>query len=434
MSSNYPKILIVGQYFNKTSGGGITMANLFEGWDKENIAVAAENIYNPNFDICNKYYQFGSLEFKRKFPFNLNRWGKKIKSGVLVEKKQTSSFATHHYKKSKLKNLYVSFLDFAGLSHYKRRYRISTGLLNWIKEYSPDIIYSQLSNIELISMVSDLHEKLQIPVAIHIMDDWPLTISKKGILQSYWHNVIDKKFRKLLSKASVLMSISEAMSKEYYSRYGYNFFPFHNPIDLKFWGSASKENYEAKDPFIILYAGRIGLGIQNSFFDIAEAIKNLNAKKLKIKLHIQSTSSSPVLNKLAKFDFVQLNKAVPYNELPEIFVKADLLLMPNDFDKMSNSFLQFSMPTKASEYMASGTPILVYSSNETAVAIHALKYHWAYVVTEQNIKILEDAITQIYKNKELRIKLGNTAKEFAMNEYDSNLVREKFRKSFISAQ
>ena len=35
---NYPKVLIIGQYFHTESGGGITMTNLFKGWDKEKIA------------------------------------------------------------------------------------------------------------------------------------------------------------------------------------------------------------------------------------------------------------------------------------------------------------------------------------------------------------------------------------------------------------
>ena len=36
----YPKILIIGQPFNKNSGGGITMSNLFNGWPNESLAVA----------------------------------------------------------------------------------------------------------------------------------------------------------------------------------------------------------------------------------------------------------------------------------------------------------------------------------------------------------------------------------------------------------
>lgn len=429
----YPKVLIVGQYFEMVrSGGSVTMTNLFTGWDKEKLAVSAENIHNPNFAVCNKYYQLGSLEIKRRFPFNLNRWKKQIKSGIICEKEMSASSSfTNDIKKSGSKKIYLRLLYFTGLYHYKRRYKISNEFLSWVKEYSPDIIYSQLSSIELIGLVSDLRKTLGLPIAIHIMDDWPVTISKKGLFQSYWQKTIDKRFRRLLADSKVLLSISEAMSKEYMTRYGFNFIPFHNPIDIKHWGLSSKKNYELNDTFIILYAGRIGVGIQNCFFDIAEAISNLNLKGFKIEFHIHATNFNPVLDELAKFDFIKLNAAVSYSELPGIFSKSDLLLLPNDFDSKSISFLKYSMPTKASEYMVSGTPILLYSSIETAVTSHALRYNWAYVVSEKNKKKLESAISELYEKKELRIKLGNTAREYAINNYDGVIIREQFRKSFI---
>jgi hypothetical protein len=37
----FPKVLIFGQPFNNKHGGGITLSNLFSGWDKDKIAVAA---------------------------------------------------------------------------------------------------------------------------------------------------------------------------------------------------------------------------------------------------------------------------------------------------------------------------------------------------------------------------------------------------------
>lgn len=427
---NYPKILIVGQYFNTATGGGITMTNLFKEWNKDNIAVAAPDIHNPTLEVCNKYYQLGSFEMIRRFPFNLNRWDKHIKSGPInLSKISLTSSPNSSYKKSLLKKVYVRLLHFTGLYHYKSRYKISKEFLKWVKEYSPDIIYSQLSTIELIDFVAELNKILNVPVAIHIMDDWPLTISKKGIFQSYWKKRIDKKFRSLLKESTIFLSISEAMSKEYYNRYGYNFIPFHNPIDLNFWGVHSKSNYEFYECFKILYAGRIGPGIKNCFFDIAAAIKTLVSRGLQIEFHIQSTSDDPILNELVKYNFIKLNPPVAYNELPKVFASADLLLLPNDFESSSISFLRYSMPTKASEYMISGTPVLLYSSTETAVTKHALKYNWAYIVSEQNKQLLETAIEQLYSNKELRSKLGSLAREYAINNYNGVTIREQFKKT-----
>lgn len=436
MKKNYCKILIVGQYFNTNSGGGITMTNLFQGWNKDYIAVAAADINNPNFDICDKYYQLGHLENRKQFPFNLNKSRQHLRSGLLPVNKQPVptlplSVSALHSKKSTLKNLYVDFLNSTGLTHYKHRYKISKDFLKWVQEYSPDIIYSQLSSLDLILFIRDLHRKLQIPIAIHIMDDWPTTISQEGIFKSYWKKVIDREFRNLLPNAKVLMGISESMNKEYKKRYGYNFTPFHNPIDIKFWGASSKKNYELNGTFTILYAGRIGTGIQNCFFEVAEAIGNLISKGFKIELHIQATNFNEIFNDLAKFSFIKINDAVDYKELPMIFGAADLLLLPNDFETKSVSFLRYSMPTKASEYMISGTPILLYSSIETAVTKHAIKYNWAYVVSEKNAKKLESAILEIYKNQELRSKLSNIAREYAINNYDSTKIKTQFKNSFL---
>ena len=407
------------------------MSNLFEGWDKEKLAVAAENIHDPTFDVCDKYYQLGSAESKRRFPFNLNPWKERSRSGLLQKGEYANGVPGNNKGKSGLKSLYFRLLHFTGLYHYKRRYRLSRELLLWIKEFSPDIIYSQLSSIELIGLVKEIHKKLDVPIAIHIMDDWPLSISKSGLFKSYWRNAIDKQFRQLISKAKVLMSISEAMSNEYMSRYGYKFVPFHNPIDLEFWTRYSKRNYAIDDTFTILYAGRIGVGIENSFFDIAEAVGDLNAKGLKIRFHIQATNSNPVLDELSKFTFITINPTVPYSELPRVFSQADVLLLPNDFDRTSRAFLKYSMPTKASEYMISGTPILLYSSAETAVTSHALKYNWAYVVSEKKNEALKSAITELYERRDLRTALGNTARDYAINNYDGALIREQFRKAFI---
>lgn len=428
----YPRVLIIGEYFNLRSGGGITLTNLFYGWDKNNIAVVSREINNPDFSVCKKGYRLGYLENKRRFPFNLRLWGGKTGSQEVSELTNPQIISCEKKtKKSDLKSLYVEFLKWTNLINYKQELVISKELYQWISEFSPDIIYSQLSSLELIRFVGSLETKFNIPLALHIMDDWPLAIKKKGLLKNYWFKIIDKEFRMILSKASIRLSISEAMSEQYKSRYGYDFMPFHNPIDLQNWSQNSKMNYEVGVPFIILYAGRIGNGIQNCFLEIASAIDSLVKKGHHIEFHIQSTTNNAVLSKLIKFEFVKIRSTGNYNDLPAILSKADALVLPGDFDKNSISFLKYSMPTKASEYMITGTPILLYSSEEIAITKHALKYNWAYVVSEQNIEKLANAIFKLYSSKEQREKLGHTAIQFARSNFDSVVIREQFRNMFL---
>ena len=254
-----------------------------------------------------------------------------------------------------------------------------------------------------------------------------ITNKQRGVFRKYWYRIIDKELKNTFNKADVLLSISEAMSEEYLKRYGNRFLPFHNPIDVNNWTSGIKKDYTRNEKFIILYAGRIGTGLQNCLLSIAYAIKNQVDIGLKIEFHIQSRTDNPVLKELKKFDFVTIRNQVPYDMLPQIFSSADVLLLPNDFDEKSISFLKFSMPTKASEYMVSGTPILVFSSFETAVTKHALKYDWAYVVAEDSIEKIESAINTLYGDAALRRAIGSRAKEFAIKNFESEKIRENFK-------
>lgn len=431
MQFNFPKVLIIGTYFDLASGGGITMSNLFRGWDKNRIAVASSRISHPDYSVCNINYQFGFAEEKRRFPFYL--WQRKEKSGLIdTPIKSSSNSVKIAVSDSKKMKLYNDFLHFFGLYHYARKLQLSPEFTIWLKEFKPDIIYTQLSTLESIRFVSSLQSKFNIPVIVHIMDDWPSTISRKGILQTYWKNKIDKDFRSLIDKSKVLMSISDAMTDEYRIRYDKEFIPFHNPINVSYWSKQSKVNYNANVPFIILYSGRIGAGICNCFFDITKAIKELVDRGLNIEFQLQSTSNSFILKEISKYSFVKIKTPQPYDALPGLFASVDILLIPNDFDKKSIAFLKYSMPTKASEYMVTGTPILLYADEETAIVKHARRNKWGYIVSENNPSKLATAITELYENEDLRKELGQIARQYASENYCDIKVNKQFLKSFAN--
>ncbi|HVA98634.1 MAG TPA: group 1 glycosyl transferase, partial [Bacteroidia bacterium] len=109
----------------------------------------------------------------------------------------------------------------------------------------------------------------------------------------------------------------------------------------------------------------------------------------------------------------------------------DLLFLPLDFDNAGIIFSQFSMPTKVSEYMISGTPIFVFADKQTALAKYALKDNWAYVVSVNKKEALIKGLFELYSNSTLRKTLSEKAKEMAIQNEDADIVKENFRKSFI---
>jgi len=189
---SFPKVLIIGQSFNKKSGGGVTISNLFKGWPQDRLAVASNINLSADRDtsVCNTYYQLGYNNKLHPFPLNIIL--PKIHCGLLNTgtKMDSKEPAAAPFKSGKYKFIYqalTTLLHFFGLYNVFYKLKITPDFAAWVKAYQPDIIYTQLASLELVRFVDDLHGQTKVPVVIHIMDDWPLTINKPGLFYNYWH-------------------------------------------------------------------------------------------------------------------------------------------------------------------------------------------------------------------------------------------------------
>lgn len=436
-SKPHPKVLILDETFKSNTGGGITLSNLFKNWPKDCLANAldAKDVSEIHSDeICNNFYSIGSDEKKTIKIFSFLQ--KKYKSGPYIFQpiKSQSQESKNNNIRKKLVAIFFDILHFIGLYHTLYQYKLSKELKIWIQTFKPDYIYAQLSTRESIQFTQMLIDFTGAKLCIHMMDDWPITISKTGLLKKYWHDKIDGEFRELLEKSSVLMSISDGMSKTYSKRYGKKFIPFHNPINIEDWLPYAKKDLLVDQSDIkILYAGRIGLGTSSSLLSMASAIQELKNDGVSLTFQIQTTTKDNVIREeLSKFSCVNFNPEVNYSQLPLIFSNVDVLVLPIDFTKRGIQFLRYSMPTKVSEFMISGTPVLLYCDPEVSLFDHAKKYQWAHIVSESNKNILKKQIMELMTNLELRKRLSITAIAYASEKYSSINVRESFKNEFVN--
>jgi glycosyltransferase involved in cell wall biosynthesis len=431
MNKNFPKVLIIGETFNRFSGGGITLSNLFNSFPKKNIAVAANYlvINKSSNEICENLFRLGKENYKSKFPLNIIE--RKPSSGIIYTNDENDFFPKEKNIFIPLIKLFIKhFLSITSLNHFLRRYKITDAFIAWIKEFSPDIIYTQLgSEYAKMDFVKQIHEKLNIPIVVHIMDDW-ITTAPQGLLSFYWTKKFNNSFREVLSLSSLNLSISEGMSHEYESRYGHKFIPFHNPVDLKFWGRSMKSDYSINPQHVkIMYSGKIGLGKNHSIFEIAVAIEQINNENnYKIEYQIQSTNlTKKIIRKLERFKCVKINPVVEYSLLPKIYSSVDMLIIPMDFDSKGKKYLKYSMLTKASEFMISGTPIILYADDEMAMTKHAKNNKWAFIISYHSVNAIKEGILEFLNSENLRKEISKNAQQFCINHYDSNKIRQNFQ-------
>lgn len=428
----FKKVLIFGQPFNNFTGGGITLTNLFKGWPKEKIAVAymGHGLYNVTTDVCDTVYQLGIEEYKWVFPFSLIQ--RKFPSGLKKfdpDKKPAFNFIQTGLRYKIVNSIFYPFLRWTGIYHFLSKIHISKRFAGFLSEFKPELLYLQITTRDEIIFGIDLINYLKVPSVIHIMDDWPSTISRQGLFHKAIERRIDRELKALFNKVDLHLSISDAMSKAYSERYKKDFIAFHNPIETSSWLPFSKKDYSLKNGRVsVLYSGRIGMGITDSIYEVAAAVDRMNMNGMKIDLHIQTpTKDERILSQLKKYKSVIINPFAELSQLPGIFADSDILLLANDFSDHALDYLRLSMPTKASEYMVSGTPVLIYSPAETAVTRFFKDNECGCCVTKQDQQEIIDAFTYLINNESYRKQIGTRAVEIARSRFSADKVRTDFQ-------
>jgi glycosyltransferase involved in cell wall biosynthesis len=385
-------------------------------------------------EVCDTYYQLGKEEIRWRFPFCLIR--PKHKSGLIENLRTSTNSWQRNEPRGRLKassQLLNWFIKWLGLDHLLSEILISECLKSWLSEYKPELLYFQISNRESINFAKKLIEHLKIPSVIHMMDDWPSAIADKSICRSFWRLKINKELQDLLDVVDLHLSICDEMSSEYKRRYGHYFYAFHNTIDLEKWTPFTRQDLSLKEGTkVMLFSGRIGRGIELSLYELAAAIDLLNSEGIDLSLHIQSPRSDPaVLAKLKGYRTVTVIPPVEYNLLPKFYSQADILVIANDFNRDGIRFLKYSMPTKAPEYMISGTPVLVYASSETSLYKLFYDNKCGHCVAVQNTKIIADAIKLLLLNLNYRVELSRNAVAYANKNFGSKDVRIRFQSLLV---
>jgi len=425
---NLPKILILGQPFNRNTGGGVTLCNLFYGYDPERLAVACYYYLIDEAvvaDKCSNYYQLGDEEQVAMFPISLLR--KKHSSGQIDISKNQQKNVGHETSGSRKKivmNFVHPFLKKVGLFNLTYKTRPSKKFLKWVNAFSPDIIYAQGTSRSDIVFYNELMQVVDRPVVFHMMDDWLSSLSE-GLLGSYWRKKVGKEFSHLLSKIDRLVTVSELMQQEYKNRFGTDSEVFHNAVDLNFWGKNQKKSYELGPSVEVLYTGRVGLGINESLLQFANALKIVNSRSSrKMTLTIQSNEKPAWVD---SHDCVCFRQFVAYNDLPALLIKADFLLLPYDFSDDSLRFIRYSMPTKAPEYMITGVPIIAFSPADTALMKYLDRYKWGIPIVSERIEEIAAALLSVLDSEKTRQTVSENAIGTALNHHNVVKVSGAFR-------
>ncbi|HQJ64446.1 MAG TPA: glycosyltransferase [bacterium] len=409
----YPKTLILIVNFNPM-GSGITVRNLFYNWPKSKLANASLQVIEDR-TICDLYYTLHTSQFP--IVNRINNDDKEIASQIIDRNSVANGFK---------KKLLIGFKNFLEQKYIINKIKIDGNLIKWISSHKFDLLYAIPSTAKDIPFLIRLKKLTNLPLAVHIFDDW-VEHNRFGYFKIIFKPLLEHDFKKLLKIADLKIAICEDMKIAYEKRYKAQFYYFHNPAhDTANLSSIDKER--VPNSIEILFIGTIGEHNIDLFVALGHAIDVLQSEKIKIKLRFFGYISKPfILGVLDTINGLEINKPLDNHQIPEILANSDILLLPLSFSKSQKNYIQYSMPTKVSEYLASGVPILVMAPDKYALTNYAVKGQWAFVVSEINVNKLVTAIKELIFNDKLRAQIVSNAQNEFYSKHRIEGVSESFR-------
>lgn len=424
-SKNLPKVLFVTSHaFNHTTGGGVTFSNLFSGWPKDRLATAHNDPLPPETDVCENYFKLGSNELGKWGPFRLLQRASQIHDAT----RQTGAGETPQIHGGLLTG-FRSVLF--GTNEFPEKAALSPELEAWIDDFAPQVLYTILGSNGFMDLVELIRARFNLPLVVHIMDDWRTNSHAKGLLAPFRKKKMRRQLGHFMAVADHCMGISDAMCAAYGAEYIRPFKTFHNGIETNTGSTRPTPVKNPGEPFQIFYGGAVLPFAQlQSIIDVCEATACLNDQGMPVRFDIfcPPAMTDPHRKKLLTCDAVHLHPPLPRREdYLATLHNADLLLLPVNFSDETIKFIRYSMPTKVPEMMQSGVPVLVYGPTGVAQVDYACEHGWGYPVSERGVENVVIAIKKLMTEAPLRQQLTAKARQLAEDRHDIKTVRAQFR-------
>jgi len=270
-----------------------------------------------------------------------------------------------------------------------------------------DIVYVyQLSPITMVWPAIVVKKMAKIPLIIHVLDQWPVSITTGGVLKSSLPYKILTRWSKNVYNSADLITCSSKSFKDYFINElklnkdkGYIYLPSYAENHYK--NIKSKIN----NTFDLVFAGNIGPA--QSVETIIEAANILKDNKL-IKFHIigDGLSRKKCEEMANNYELSNVNfyGYHPVEDMPKYYAIADAFIIT----MVNNEVVNSTLPAKIQSYMVAGKPIIGAISGEVFNVINDAKC--GLCCESLDYKSLADLILKASTSKKLN--------EWAKNSYD----------------
>lgn len=279
--------------------------------------------------------------------------------------------------------------------------KLSPELRKFVQDFAPDVILAQGFDLGFTWLPIRIHEQFGVPITTIIVDDWEPHLYEGAPRIFGMRGIARRAFVHLLRKSRRCYCITPLMAQEYEQRYGVTFEVLmqvdHRPL-------LNEGQAKPLDPrrFVVAYSGSLGLKRWEGLHDLAEALSSLAEQGLSGELHVYAPSLPAEAAVLQRHRRIKLFPHLPDEDVLSVLSEADVVFLPESFDRGIRRYIRLSLSTKAHLYMMTGSIPLVYGPPEVATVRYAAEEGWGVVVAERGVRSLADAVRSVIDSRELR--------------------------------
>jgi glycosyltransferase involved in cell wall biosynthesis len=430
MTDRFPRVaFLTSAAFNRVTGGGITFGNLFRGWPKDRLATVHNDPVPTTDETCERYFVLTPAEVGKWGPFEAIAPAPAAGSFAVPAAAERAASPRRRVLRAAKRIVFGDRAPDAG--------RLTPRLAAWLEDFRPQVLYTILGSNAMMELALAIRARFDVPLVIHIMDDWLATAYRGGIAAPFARARMERLFAEVSRVAAARLGICDAMCRAYEARYGVPFEPFQNAVEVGRWSANARREPAASSARELVYIGSILPFAQlDSLADCCAAVARLGRAGEAVRLSIYSPAHDLAQWRdrlllgpnIAVADTIQDDAAL-FARLQS----ADALLLPVNFDPHTVRYIRYSMPTKVPAYLAAGSPILAYGPGEVAQIQYAAEAGWAHVLGERSPAKLEQAIRAVLDDVPLRARLAERSLRVAAERHDIERVRPRFQAVLAAA-
>ncbi len=426
--SGHPRVTIVScNAMAPGTNNGSLMRSLFAGWPRghlSHVIVPFFTVGLADYDVCSECRQ-------------IEPWGKVVRPDRLGSWKNSPTMAHPVLRPRLWAASYLAKVTARWVTPLREAWYVYSGLGSVIerqlRDLRPEIVYALLGNYSLTRIVSLACQRLNVPLFIHITDDFVTSLYRSVAFGRYLQRSSDHWVRRAVNYAAGRAAIGPAMAEEYQRRYACDWSWFSTLVDGNRYHCAPDG---LRDRLHMVYTGGLHLERWRTLRALALAVKHCardGAKHPVIDVYAPESEVAAYRARMGVPEVIRCGGWVSQDQLPRVLSKGDILVHVEGFDPDVAAYTKWSSSTKLSHYMMAGRCILGVCPEDNGSARMIRHAKAGVTVSDDHPDTLALGVQNLLTDAPLRAQYGANGKKFANEWFEATVGQARFLQNLQQA-